>query len=490
MRDTHDSVFFNNSDLTPEKLSRIVRDGLNGSDYGEFYQEDVQSESISRNMGTTTVSVGNGDSGFGFRVGKHDQIGYTFSQDFNESALLAAVNASRQILKGHTSATTHVASGSVEQTLYTQDNALGTMSIEEKLKKVDEIEAYVRTLDPNIVNVAVNYNSKSKLVKVVNAEGETFVESRPYTSLGILIVMKDENGKIEQSYGHDGGRITADEVFEFETYSKVAQKVLADTKMLLIADEAPSGRMDCVLSNGWSGIILHEAVGHGLEGDFNRRDISVYSGKVGKKIANENVTIVDQGDLPDQRGSTHFDDEGTKTQRNVLVEDGVLKKYMQDRRNAQLMGVDPTGNGRRQSYRHAPMPRMTNTYFERGKDTFEDMIASTKDGLFIDNFSNGQVDIVSGTFNMNASLAYRIRNGKICEPVKGASIIGSGLEVINKIDMIGSDLALPKAAGMCGKDGQSVPVGVGQPAIKVRDLQIGGSKQEKKKSVLERILRR
>ncbi len=489
MSNTHDSLFFNNSDLNPEKLSRIVRDGLRGSDYGEFYQEDVQSESISRNMGTTTVSVGNGDSGFGFRIGKEDQVGYTFSQAFNEKSLLAAVSASRQILKGHTSATTHLASGSVDQTLYTQDNALGTMSIEEKLKKIDEIEAYVRTLDPNIVNVAVTYNAKSKLVKVVNAEGEAFVENRPYTVLSISIAMKGDNGKIEQSYAHDGGRITADELFEFETYSKVAQKVLADTKMLLIADEAPSGRMDCVLSNGWSGIILHEAVGHGLEGDFNRRDISVYSGKVGQKIANDTVTIVDQGDIPRQRGSLHFDDEGTKTQRNILVEDGVLKKYMQDRRNAQLMGVSPTGNGRRESYKHAPMPRMTNTFFEKGNDHFEDMIASTKDGLFIDNFANGQVDIVSGTFNMNAQLAYRIRNGKICEPVKGASIIGSGLEVINKVDMIGSDLDLPTAAGMCGKDGQSVPAGVGQPAIKVRGLQIGGSKQEKK-SFLRRLLAR
>ncbi len=476
MSTNHDDIFFKNSDLTPEETTKIVKNGLRGSDYGEFYQEDVVSESISKQSGQMHVSVGNGSAGFGFRLGKDDQVSYTFAQDFNKASLLEAVKGSRQILKGIMSKTQCLPCGKTTPDLYTQESTLGTLSIEEKIQKINEIEAYTKSLDPNIVNVSVNYSSKTQLVKVINAQGETFVESRPYTYLSIAVRVQDASGNVEVASTLTGGRMTSDLAFDSHTYEQAAQKALSEAKMLLIAELAPSGQMDAVLSNGWSGIILHEAVGHGLEGDFNRRGISVYSGKVGQKIANDLVTIVDQGDLPNQRGSLHFDDEGTKTQRNVLVENGVLQGYMQDRRNALLMGVETTGNGRRESYRHAPMPRMTNTYFEKGSDSLADMIASTKDGLFIDSFSNGQVDIVSGSFNMNAQIAYRIRNGKIEEPVKGASIIGMGHEIINKIDMIGNDLDIPRASGMCGKDGQSVPAGVGQPSIKVRGLQIGGSK--------------
>jgi len=234
--------------------------------------------------------------------------------------------------------------------------------------------------------------------------------------------------------------------------------------------------MDVVLAPGWSGVLLHEAVGHGLEGDFNRRGISVYSGKIGQQVAAPEVTVIDQGDIQGARGSLHFDDEGQPTQKNVLIENGVLKAYMQDRQNAQLMGVDTTGNGRRESYRDLPMPRMTTTYFANGKHDPKDIIKSVKDGIYIEDMGGGQVDITSGKFNMNARLGYRIRNGKICEPVKGVTLVGDGLTVIKHIEMVGNDLKLEKSAGMCGKNGQSLPVGIGQPTVRVRKMTVGGTR--------------
>ncbi|MCE9508590.1 MAG: metalloprotease TldD, partial [Alphaproteobacteria bacterium] len=266
-------------------------------------------------------------------------------------------------------------------------------------------------------------------------------------------------------------------VFNEAAYQEAAQKALKQAQELLIAEEAPAGVMDVVLSPGWAAVILHEAVGHGLEGDFNRRDISVYSGKIGQKVAAAEVTVVDQGDMPGERGSLHFDDEGTPTKENVLIENGILKAYMQDRQNAQLMKAALTGNGRRESYAHVPMPRMTNTYFRNGTHDPADIIKSVKDGLYIADMGGGQVDITSGKFNMNATLAYRIRNGKLCEPVKGVTLVGDGLTVIQSITMVGNDLKIEKSAGACGKNGQSVTVSCGQPTIRVANMTIGGSKK-------------
>jgi TldD protein len=294
--------------------------------------------------------------------------------------------------------------------------------------------------------------------------------------LSISIALKGDDGKIEVGSSMVGGRATCTDVFNEAAYKQAAQEALDLAKILLVAEDAPAGEMDVVLNHGWPAVLLHEAVGHGLEGDFNRRGISVYSGQVGQQIASKEVTVYDSGNMPGERGSIHFDDEGTPSQENKLIDKGVLKGYMQDRQNALLMGVAPTGNGRRQSYAHEPMPRMTNTYFGAGDHTPEEIIKSVKDGLYCDKMGGGQVDITSGKFNMNVTLAYRIKDGKVRydQPVKGAALVGKGHELIQNITMVGNDLELEKTAGVCGKDGQSVIVSCGQPTIKARMI-VGGS---------------
>lgn len=470
--------FFKKTDLTPERTREIVKEGLSGADYGEFYHEIVARERLVKDKGEfSTVSTGDSKEGFGFRVGQEDRVGYSYSDIFNEAALKGAVTEARNVLKPGVTPAEKPKSGKVAQPLYPATNPMAGFTLEEKIAKVDEIEAFARRLDPRITNVTVGYASEAKAVHVITADGQSLVDNRPMTSLVISIQVTDKDGKSETGTAQLGGHVEAKDVFDEKAWKDAAQRALKQAETLLIAEDAPAGVMDVVLSPGWSAVVLHEAVGHGLEGDFNRRGISVYSGKVGQQIASPEVTVIDQGDMPGERGSLHFDDEGTPTQQNVLIENGVLKGYMQDRQNAQLMGVDPTGNGRRETYAHAPMPRMTNTYFKNGTHDPADIIKSVKDGLYISDMGGGQVDIVSGKFNMNAKLAYRIRDGKICEPVKGATIVGDGLTVIQSITMVGNDLALEKSAGTCGKNGQQVPVGCGQPTLRVSNMTVGGRKK-------------
>lgn len=470
--------FFKNTDLTPEDARNIVKEGLLGADYGEFYHEIVERESITKDKGEYTgVSVGDCKAGFGFRVGQGERVGYSFSDVFNAAALKDAVGQSRQVLKAGTAPVAPKSSGKVEMDLYPQQNPMENMDLAEKIARIDEIEAYVKQLDPRITNVTLQYASTSKAVHIITADGQSMVDNRPNTALYIRVTLTDKDGKSETGMALTGGPVDCTAVFDEASWKKGAQKALHQAEMLLIAEDAPAGVMDVVLNHGWPAVILHEAIGHGLEGDFNRRGISVYSGKLGQQIASPEVTVVDQGNMPGERGSLHFDDEGVPTQENVLIENGVLKSYMQDRQNAQLMGVDPTGNGRRESYAHTPMPRMTNTYFRNGTHDPADIIKSVKDGLYIEDMGGGQVDITSGKFNMNCTLAYRIRDGKLCEPVKGATLVGDGLTVIKSITMVGNDLSIEKSAGMCGKNGQSVVVSCGQPTVRVSNMTVGGSKK-------------
>lgn len=470
--------FFKNSGLTPEKAREIVKEGLSGADYGEFYHEIVARERLVKDKGEfTTVSTGDSKEGFGFRVGQEERVGYSYSDLFNEAALKDAVTEARNVLKLGTPKAAQPAAGMVPQQLYTPEDPMAGFTLAEKIAKVNEIEAYARSLDPRITNVTVAYASESKAVHIITADGKSLIDNRPMTSVSISIMLTDKDGKSEIGTAQTGGHVDAKAVFDEGSFKAAAKKALHQAEELLVAEDAPAGIMDVVLSPGWAAVVLHEAIGHGLEGDFNRRDISVYSGKIGQQIASPEVTVIDQGDMPGERGSLHFDDEGVPTQQNVLIENGVLKGYMQDRQNAQLMGVDPTGNGRRESYAHAPMPRMTNTYFANGTHDPADIIKSVKDGIYISDMGGGQVDITSGKFNMNAKLAYRIRDGKIAEPVKGATIVGDGLTVIKSITMVGNDLALEKSAGMCGKNGQQVPVGCGQPTLRVSNMTVGGRKK-------------
>ena len=466
--------FFKNSDLTLAEAITIVQDGLKGADYGEFYQEISRSESLAKDSGKYVgVAPGNHDSGFGFRVGQEDRVGYAFSDAFNKAALEDAVKKARAVLNGPSTAAPSTF-GRTTQALYTADDPMGGLTLAEKIVKIDALDAYARALDPRVTNVSLSYGAASKDVHIITSDGQSLVDRRPMASLSIGITVTDENGKKETGSALIGGRVTCKDVFNEAAMQSAAKKALEQAKTLLIAQDAPAGIMDVVIGPGWGAIILHEAVGHGLEGDFNRRGSSVYSGKIGQHVAAPGVTVIDQGDLPGERGSLHFDDEGMPSQKNILIENGVLKGYMQDRQNAQLMNVVPTGNGRRQSYEHVPIPRMTNTYFAPGPHDPADIIASVKDGLYITDFSNGQVDTTSGKFNMNATLARRIRDGQLCEWIKGATLIGDGLTVIQSITMVGNDLKLDKSAGMCGKDGQSVPVGCGQPTIRVSNMTIGG----------------
>lgn len=472
--------FFENSDLTPDEARNIVAQGLQGADYGEFFQQISKTESLSKSKRMYQgVNLGSGASGFGFRVGMGEAVGYSLSDVFNKQALEDAVKRARQVLGPNGGNSANLAQkanyGATPVKLYSNDDPMAGMSVEEKIKAIDEIETFAYSLSPNVTNVSIGYSASSKDIHIINAKGESMVDSIPSASLSISISVQDENGKNETGTALVGGRTVCKEVFNRSAWEDKAKNALEMAETLLIADEAPSGTMDVVLGPGWGAVLLHEAVGHGLEGDFNRRDISVYSGKLGEVVAAPEVTIIDQGDLPGDRGSIHFDDEGTPSQQNILVENGILKGYMQDRQNAMLMGVEPTGNGRRQSYKHMPMPRMTNTYFANGTHDPEDIIKSVKDGLYISNMGGGQVDITSGKFNMNATLAWRIRDGQICEPVKGATIVGDGLTVLNSIHMVGNDLDIEKSAGVCGKDGQNIVTGCGQPTIKVSNMTVGGS---------------
>ncbi len=466
-------TFFGNSDLTPSETIRLVQDGLNGTDFGEFFQEIRGDETIVKSKGKYTTFDMSATSGFGFRAGAGERVGYCYSDIFNKVALKDAIKQSRQALNGyHGSQDMSFACSPVK--FYPNVNPLQSLAMSERVKKIDEIEAYALSLSSNITNVTITCRVRGKAVQIITADGQQLLDNRPLSSLNIAITYK-ENDTITSASKSIGGRVDVHELFDEDGYKSAAINALKEARILQNAADAPAGEMDIVLSPGWSGVLLHEAVGHGLEGDFNRKGISVYSGKIGQQVAAKGVTVIDQGNMIGERGSLHFDDEGTPTQQNVLIEDGVLKGYMQDRQNANLMNSALTGNGRRETYKHAPMPRMTTTYFQNGTYEPDEIIKSVKDGLYIASMGGGQVDITSGKFNMAATLAYRIKNGVIREPIKGAMLIGDGLKVIESISMVGNDLELSRASGMCGKNGQSIPAGIGQPTIRVAKMTIGGT---------------
>jgi len=468
--------FFANSDLDISDAIDLVTKGLEGADFGEFYQEITSSEKIVKDKGKySVISVGNSSEGFAIRYGQGIRVGHSYSDAFTRDSLINSIDEVRKIKIDKDTVDIKENFARSEVQLYHEENPMVEMSLEEKIKAIDEIEQYTLGLDKNIDNVTVAYSSNVKDVHIITKDGKSLTETRPLSSIFISVTYKYDSNRVEVGSDLVGGRVSCKDVFNKNKYRNAAKNALNIAKELSVAEEAPSGIMDVVLAAGWPSVILHEAVGHGLEGDFNRKDISVYSGKIGQQVASPLVTIIDQGDFVGARGSTHFDDEGHSTQKNILVEKGVLKGYMQDSQNSQLMGVEPTGNGRRESYKHLPMVRMTNTYIENGESTPEAIIASVKDGLYVKDMSGGQVDITSGKFNMNAILSYRIRDGKLCEPIKSASIIGDGLQVIQSIEMVGNDMSINNSRGVCGKSGQSMVVGNGQPTILVRNLTIGGS---------------
>ena len=444
-----------------------------GADFADLYFERTISESWSLEDSIVkdgSFSVG---GGVGVRALCGEKTGFSYSDQADLESIKKAAVAASSIAAGSSNSIAPIKAVS-QNPLYKMVNPLDTLGPDAKVALLQKADALARKMDPNVVDVSVSLVGAWKTVLVLATDGTLAADVRPLVRFSVSLVL-EKNGRKERGNGGGGGR-AGYEQFDEATVAKYVEDAIKMAQVNLEAIDAPAGTMPVVLGSGWPGVLLHEAVGHGLEGDFNRKGTSNYSGRIGTSVASELCTIVDDGTLQNLRGSLTVDDEGTPTQYTTLVEKGVLQGYMQDKHNARLMGHALTGNGRRESYSHLPMPRMTNTYLLPGEDDPEDIIRSVKKGLYAVNFGGGQVDITSGKFVFAASEAYLIEDGKITAPVKGATLIGNGPEAMSKVSMLGNDLALDKGVGTCGKEGQSVPVGVGQPTLKVDELVVGGTR--------------
>lgn len=416
------------------------------------------------------------DKGVGIRAVSGDKTGYAYCDEIGIAPMLRAANAARSIALTSSNITHAVSLSGHAVARYSKINPLEGLSKQEKIALLETVDKEARRIDPRVIQVNASLAGCYEVVMIANKEGEFIADVRPLVSFNVSVIVEDKQGRRQSARSGGGGRRSYDYFLAEDRALHYAHEAVREAIINLEAQEAPAGTMPVILGPGWPGVLLHEAVGHGLEGDFNRKGLSVFSGLIGQQVAAKGVTVVDDGTLPDRRGSLTMDDEGTPSQRTVLIEDGVLVNYMQDKLNARLMGMNPTGNCRRESYAHPPMPRMTNTFMLAGNYAPEELIASVDYGLYAVNFGGGQVDITSGQFVFSASEAYLIEKGKVTYAVKGATLIGNGPEVMRKISMIGNNLALDPGIGVCGKDGQSVPVGVGQPSLKVDAMTIGGTR--------------
>jgi TldD protein len=444
-------------------------------DAADIYFQSSHSESWVLESGIVKEGHHSIEQGAGVRAVSGEKTGFAYSDRLEMSVLFDAINNVKAITRQAQNAQVNLnAIDKNTRVLYPALNPLKSFEDQQKIDFLKQLDTQTRTLDSRIEEVIISLSGVHEHILVANQDGHLLADVRPLVRLNVTVIVV-ENGKREQGSMGGGGRCDYTMFFEKDTAMNYAKEAVRQALVNLEAGEAPAGNMTVVLGAGWPGILLHEAIGHGLEGDFNRKGTSAFSGRVGERVASELCTVVDNGTLHGRRGSLSIDDEGTQTENTVLIENGILKGYMQDRLNARLMGVSPTGNGRRESYAHLPMPRMTNTYMLAGQHQPEEIIASVKNGLYAKNFSGGQVDITSGKFVFSASEAYLIENGKITRPVKGATLIGNGPDVLTKVSMIGNDLELDSGVGTCGKDGQSVPVGVGQPTLKIDGLTVGGT---------------
>ena len=447
-------------------------------DYADIYFQSSWNESLVLEDSIIKDGSFNIDRGVGVRAVVGEKTGFAYSDQIDLIGLEQSACAARGIAQQGQNAQVQALKWKENQVNYCEENPLNSWAKEQKTRLLKELDAYIRTKEPLITEVSISLSGVYEQMLVAATDGTYAGDVRPLVRLSIS-VLAQKGERRERGSAGGGGRFGYDFFLDSHGQSSVAYHFADEAiRMALVnleAEAAPAGSMPVVLGSGWPGVLLHEAVGHGLEGDFNRKDSSVFSGKVGEKVTSELCTIVDDGTLKDLRGSLNVDDEGVNGQYNTLIEKGVLKGYMQDKLNARLMGVSPTGNGRRESYAHLPMPRMTNTYMLPGQHTPEEIISTVKQGLYAPNFGGGQVDITSGKFVFSTSEAYLIENGKITRPVKGATLIGSGIEAMQNVSMVGNDLSLDRGVGVCGKAGQSVPVGVGQPTLKLDVLTVGGT---------------
>ena len=446
---------------------------LEGADDGELFLEYKQSEGLVFDNGRLKQATYDTTQGFGLRAVKDEAVGYAHASDLSEGALARAAEAVRAVKSGH-SGKYAAAPGRTNRKLYGDDNPLGAQTFESKVKLLETMDAYARAKDPRVRQVTASIAATWQVVEILRADGETYRDIRPLVRLSVNVVTGDGDRQESGSYGV-GGREGYARFIETHAWQSAVDEAVRQSLVNLDAVAAPAGEMDVVLGNGWPGVMLHEAVGHGLEGDFNRKKTSAFAGLMGQQVAAKGVTVIDDGTMNARRGSLSIDDEGTPTNRTVLIEDGILVSYMQDRQNARLMNMKPTGNGRRESHAHVPMPRMTNTAMLAGNHDPKEIIASVKNGLYAVSFGGGQVDITSGKYVFQCTEAYKIESGKVGAPVKGAMLIGNGPTDLHRITMIGNDFALDPGIGTCGKNGQGVPVGVGQPTLRMDRITVGGT---------------
>ena len=463
--------------LDPAQAQAITREALARCDDGELFLQYTASETFGFDDGRLKTADYAREAGFGLRGVSGEMTGFAHANEISAEAIrragqtLALLDPASQALAAAPRAS--------NRKLYTDASPLDLIPFAEKVKLLEMIDAAARARDPRVVQVSASLSASWSVVEVVRPDGFIATDVRPLVRLNVGIVA-EQNGRRETGSFGIGGRRLYDDLFAPETWNRAIDSALAQALTNLDSVAAPAGEMTVLLGPGWPGVLLHEAVGHGLEGDFNRKGTSAFSGKIGQRVAAPGVTVVDDGTLlgvngQGRRGSLSIDDEGTPTSETVLIEDGILKGYMQDRLNARLMGVEPTGNGRRESYAHAPMPRMTNTFMRAGNDDPAELLSRVKTGIFAQSFGGGQVDIVSGKFVFSCTEAYLVENGKLGAPIKGATLIGDGPTVLTKVSGIGNDLAIDEGVGICGKGGQSVPAGVGQPTLLVDGLTVGGT---------------
>lgn len=456
-----------------ESALAILRNSTLGADDGELFFERRQSETLVLDDNRLKSANFDASEGFGLRAVHGDVTGYAHSTEISEAAMKRAASTVA-LAAQDTQSTMAVAPLSTNNNLYPAFDPTQEVSFAAKIDVLREIDAFVRDLDPRVIQVSAVISASCQEIVILRPEDDVLTDTRPMTRVNISVIV-EENGRRETGTAGGGGRFALGQLIDPQDWQPKAKEALRVALVNLTAEPAPAGVMDVVLGPGWPGILLHEAIGHGLEGDFNRKGSSAFAGMMGQQIAAKGVTVLDDGTLPNRRGSLNIDDEGTPSGKNTLIEDGVLVGYMQDRQNARLMGVAPTGNGRRESYAHAPMPRMTNTYMMGGETEPQDIVADLKDGIYAVGFGGGQVDITNGKFVFSCTEAYRVKNGQIGAPVKGATLIGDGATSLQHIRALGNDMALDPGMGNCGKAGQWVPVGVGQPTVMIGGLTVGGS---------------
>ena len=469
------SDFFNNSDISQQQAEQVVSETLNNCDDGELFLENSKSESLVLDDGKIKNTSFDSSLGFGFRAVQDDKTAFCHSNIISKKSLNDASqnlvsnmnNGSNKVQKQNNPKRTNVK-------LYEDKDPIENKPFKEKVELLKKIDDYVRQKNPNIKQVTASFFGEHQSVEIIKSDNQVYKDQRPLVRFNVSVMM-ERNGKKETgSYG-TGGRMDYENYLGSDNWKTICDEAIRQAEVNLDSKPAPAGEMKVVLGPGWPGIILHEAIGHGLEGDFNRKKTSAFHNLVGQKIAHENVTVVDDGTIASRRGSLTIDDEGTPTSRNVLIENGILKNFMQDRMNAKLMKVEPTGNGRRESFEYAPMPRMTNTFMINGNHTQDEMIKSVDKGIYAVSFGGGQVDITNGKFVFSCTEAYEINNGKIGAPLKGVTLIGNGPDILTKVSMVGNDMKLDPGIGTCGKAGQWVPVGVGQPSILVDQITVGGT---------------